>query len=234
MPNHLPQPIRNLLLSRLPAADFALLQPHLKPVDLPLRKSLAVCNRVIEHAYFLEHGFASVVVDGSGKGIEIGLIGREGMTGMAVIMGADRTPQDIFMQSAGSGWQIASRTLRRIVEQNSGLHRALLLSAHAFMLQAMSTALANGRSSIEERLARWLLMAHDRSDSDELAITHEFLAQMLAVRRPGVTVAVDALAKTGTILAGRGVITIVDRAGLERQSNGAYGMAEAEFDRLFR
>ena len=228
----MPQPIRNRVLSRLATADFALLQPHLKPVDLPLRKTLETRNRVIEHAYFLESGFASVVVNGADKGIEVGLIGREGMTGLAVLMGADRTPQDVFMQNAGSGWQIAAKTLRRILDPNPGLHRALLLFAHAFALQTVYTAMANGRSSIEQRLARWLLMARDRSDSDRVVITHEFLAQMLAVRRPGVTKAVDSLEKTGTIHARRGAITVVDRAGLERQSNGAYGLAEAEYDRL--
>jgi CRP-like cAMP-binding protein len=109
----------------------------------------------------------------------------------------------------------------------------MLRYGHAFVVQTGHTAMANGRSKVEERLARWLVMAHDRLDGDELPLTHEFLAIMLGVRRPGVTVALNLLEKDGLIDANRGVISIIDRKGLEEKSNGAYGVPEAEFRRLF-
>jgi CRP-like cAMP-binding protein len=225
----------NRLLSRLSASDFALLEPRLTRVDLPLRKRLETRNKPIDHVYFPESGFASVVANGQGdRGVEVGLIGREGMTGLAVVMGTDRAQQETFMQNAGSGWRIAAGELRRAIEQSRILHHVFLLYGHAFVLQATYTAMANARSKLEERLARWLLMAQDRVDGNRLSLTHEFLSLMLGVRRPGVTVAINLLEKAGLIQANRGVIAIIDRKGLERISNGAYGVPEAEFNRLFR
>jgi CRP-like cAMP-binding protein len=201
---------------------------------MPLRKPLEARRKVIEHVYFLESGFASVVAKGSGGGsIEVGLIGREGMTGLAVVMGTDRTPQDTFIQGAGKGWRIATAMLRQAIEQSRSLHQTFLLYGHAFIVQCAYTAMANGRNKLEERLARWILMAHDRIEDDRLSLTHEFLAMMLGVRRPGVTVALNLLQSAGVIRAGRGIISIVDRKGLEKISNGAYGGPEAEFNRLF-
>jgi CRP-like cAMP-binding protein len=226
------KPILNRLLSRLGAEEFTALEPHLTLVDLPLRKPLQVRNRAIDQVYFLESGFASVVLNDAGTGIEVGLIGREGMTGIALVLGSDRTPLDVFMQNAGTGWQISTKAFRRILDQSAGLRLALLPFAQAFSIQVSYTAVANGRHKLEERLARWLLMAHDRCDSDHLVITHEFLSQMLAVRRAGVTVAIASLAKTKSIKLSRGTITVVDRKMLEHQANGAYGPPEAEFQRL--
>jgi CRP-like cAMP-binding protein len=222
------------LLSRLSSEDFRLLRPHLAAVDLPLRRQLERPNKPIEHVYFFESGIASVVANGVGRqGIEAGIIGREGMSGLAVLMENDRSPNETYMQSAGSGQRIAVARLRPILGQSAGLRRSLLRYAHTFVLQIAYTALANGRSKIEERLARWLLMAHDRTDGDELSLTHEFLGLMLGVRRPGVTVAINLLVKRGLIKAHRGLITIMDREGLVAGANGAYGAPEAEFKRLF-
>jgi CRP-like cAMP-binding protein len=190
-------------------------------------------TKTIEHVYFIERGFASVVANGSGRAIEVGLIGREGMTGLAVVMGTDRTPHDTYMQAAGNGQRISSAKLRSAMEQSPALHRFFLLYGHAFVVQTAQTALVNGRSKIEERLARWLLMAHDRLDDDTMPLTHEFLSVMLGVRRPGVTVALDTLEKGGLIRATRGAVTILNRTGLKKISNRAYGAAEAEFQRLF-
>jgi CRP-like cAMP-binding protein len=224
----------NRILSRLSRADFALLAPHLEAIDLPLRKQLESPNKRIDRIYFIERGIASVVANGSGgRSIEVGLIGREGMTGLAVVMGADRTPQETFMQLAGAGQHMTAAKLRQGMEQSASLHRSFLQYGHAFVVQTAHTAMANGRSGIEQRLARWLLMAHDRVDGDELHLTHEFLAQMLGVRRPGVTVALSLLEKAAFIRAKRGVISILDRTGLERSADGAYGAPEAEFHRLF-
>lgn len=224
---------RNRILSRLSPDEFGLLGPHLEAVDLPLRKQLENRNKAIDQVYFIERGIASVVANGTGRSIEVGLIGREGMTGLAVVMGTDRTPHDTFMQAAGDGQRLTSAKLRSAMEQSPALHRSFLRYGHAFVVQTAQTALANGRNKLEERLARWLLMAHDRLDSDAVPLTHEFLSVMLGVRRPGVTVALDLLEKQGLIRVKRGAVAILSRTGLRKVSNGAYGAAEAEFQRLF-
>ncbi len=224
----------NCLLSRLSAKDFALLAPHLRQVDLPLRRKLETRNKPIDYVYFPESGYASVVANGAGqRSIEVGLIGREGMTGLAIVMGTDRSSHETFIQCKGAGVRISTTNLRKVMAPGEGMHRNFLLYAHTFSVQTMSTATANGRSSIEERLARWLLMARDRVDSDQLTMTHEFLSMMLGVRRSGVTVALQVLAQQEIILVHRGVVTILDRDGLEEVSNGAYGVPEAESQRLF-
>jgi CRP-like cAMP-binding protein len=164
MPTTLSPATPNRVLSRLSAEDFALLAPHLKRINLPLRKQLEIHNKQIEHVYFPESGFASVVANGTGHSIEVGLIGREGMTGLAVVMGADRTPHDTFIHGPGAGLRITAEKLRQALAKGRTLQRSCLLYAHAFGLQTTYTAIANGRSKIEERLARWLLMARDRVD----------------------------------------------------------------------
>jgi CRP-like cAMP-binding protein len=224
----------NRILSRLSAADATLLEPFLTGVDLPLRKQLEASRRPIEHVYFPESGIASVVADGDGsRSIEVGLVGREGMTGLAIVMGTDRSPHRTYIQCAGRGLRISADRLREAMQKRPTLHQRLLLYGHAFLMQTGYTAVANGRSKLEERLARWILMAHDRVDGDTLPLTHEFLSVMLGVRRPGVTVALNLLEGMGVIQAGRGIISVVDRKGLEQLSNGAYGAPEAEFNRLF-
>jgi len=213
----------NRILQRLSRQDFALLEPHLEAVDLPVRKPLEARRKRIEHVYFIESGFASVVANGTKKpSIEVGIIGREGMTGLAIVLGSDRAQHATYIQVAGKGLRISADRLRDADERSSTLHRGLLRFAHAFLAQTTTTALANGRSNIEERLARWLLMADDRIDGEELPLTHEFLGLMLGTHRPGVTIAIQALEKQGLIAAHRARITILDRKGLERNSNGTY------------
>jgi CRP-like cAMP-binding protein len=129
-------------------------------------------------------------------GIEVGIIGREGMTGLSVLMGGhDRATHDTYMQAGGSGQRLPVAALRDAIAINHSLHQYLLRYAHSFLIQTATTVLANGRSKLEERLARWLLMADDRLDGDELSLTHEFLGLMLGTHRPGVTNAVSALEK---------------------------------------
>lgn len=218
----------NRILSSLLPADFALLEPHLRAIDLPVRMPLEARKKRIGHVYFIEAGFASVVANGSSKpSIEVGIIGREGMTGLAVVLGNDRAQHATYIQVAGKGLRITAANLRQADEKCPALHRAMLRYAHTFLLQATTTALANGRSKIEERLARWLLMAADRIDDDEMPLTHEFLGLMLGTHRPGVTIALQALEKTGLIATRRGKITILDRKTLEHNSNGTYVPSEA-------
>ena len=213
----------NRILSRLSRQEFALLEPHLEAVDLPVRKTLEARRKRIDQVYFIESGFASVVANGTNKpSIEVGIIGREGMTGLAIVMGHDRAQHDTYIQVAGHGLRISAAKLREADERSMILHRAMLRYAHAFLLQTTTTALANGRSKIEERAARWLLMADDRIDGDALPLTHEFLGLMLGTHRPGVTIALQALEKAGLITTRRSHITIIDRKALEKSSNGTY------------
>jgi CRP-like cAMP-binding protein len=213
----------NRILSRLSRADLNLLEPHLKPVDLPVRKQLEARKKRIDHVYFIESGFASVVANGSKKpSIEVGIIGREGLTGLAVVLGDDRAQHETYMQVGGKGRRISAAHIREAIEKSTALHRALLQYANAFLKQTTSTALANGRSKIEERLARWLLMADDRIDGDEVPLTHEFLSLMLGTQRPGVTIAIEALRGEGLIATRRGAIAILDRKAMEKRSNGTY------------
>jgi CRP-like cAMP-binding protein len=225
--------IRNRILAALSADDFARLRPNLEPADLPVRKLLEARNRRIENVWFLESGIASVVVGaGSQQMVEAGVIGAEGMTGSAVVMAAGRTPNETFMQSAGAGWRIAATVLLGAMEDSAPLRIHLLRYAHIFQVQTSFTALANSRYKMEERLARWLLMAQDRVGPD-IALTHEFLALMLGVRRPGVTTALNQLEKRNVLRATRGTILILDRPALEDAANGSYGAPEAEYERLF-
>jgi CRP-like cAMP-binding protein len=225
---------RNAVLRRLSSGDFALLEPHLAPVDLPLRRRLADAHRPIDAVYFLDSGIASTVAAVRHEvPVEIGMVGREGVVNLAVLLGSDRAPSDSYMQMAGAGLQASAAAVAAAMERSRSLTRWLLRCTHIFMVQTASTVLANGRATVQERLARWLLMAHDRAESDALPLTHEFLAIMLGVRRSGVTVAVRALERRGSIEAGRGLITVLDRRMLEEQANGYYGMAETEMHRLF-
>ena len=215
----------NKLLARLSRADLRLLEPHLEAVELPVRTQLEARNKRVGHVYFPHEGLASVVANGE-QPIEVGMFGREGMSGLSVVLDSNRNyraEHETFMQIGGSGQRLSADNLRDAIAASVTLHQVLLRYAHAYLKQTTQTALSNGRSKIEERLARWLLMAADRSiDGNKLPLTHEFLAIMLGVRRSGVTIALQALERTGLIAHRRGVITILDRDALEKSSNGTY------------
>ena len=206
---------------------------HLEPVALNVRFTLEESNKPIKFIYFPEAGIASVVAAGARKReIEVGIIGREGMSGINVVLGSDRSPHATYMQVGGRGHRIALADLRAAMQRSPSLQQCFLRFVQAFMSQTAHTALANGQGKLEERLARWLLMAHDRMDGDKLPLTHEFLALMLAVRRPGVTVALQLLEHRALITAKRGVITIRNRQNLVKLANGLYGTPETEYRRL--
>jgi CRP-like cAMP-binding protein len=224
---------RNGLLACLSDADHDLLSPRLRPVELKLRQRLELPHRQIRAVYFVERGLVSVVAVGAGERhqAEVGLIGREGMTGLAVVMGLDRSPHDTFVQGAGRAQCITAADLQDAMNASRSLLARLLHYAHVCSVTLAHTALANARASLEERLARWLLMAHDRSDNDEIALTHEFLSLMLGTRRAGVTTALHTFDTRGWISQARGRITVVDRDGLQQLAAGFYGVAEAECHR---
>jgi CRP-like cAMP-binding protein len=226
--------IRNRLLATLSPVDFSLLEPQLERVPLPVGVRLLEPNSPIEHVYFLEQGIASVVANTpQGRRIEAGIIGREGLTGIPALLGTDRTPHECFIQTAGEGVRIWADDLRRALAGSASLHQHLLQFVQAFMIQMGQTALSNGCHTLEQRLARWLLMCHDRVDGGDLSTTHEFLSLMLGVRRAGVTVALQVLEVRGLIATKRAQITVLDRAKLEAVAGDSYGVPEAEYARLF-
>ena len=160
------------------------------------------------------------------------MIGREGMTGLPIVLGNHRSPHATYMQAAGQGKCIPSEELRHATRRSLSLRDSLLKYVQAFGVQTSHTAICNAQSRTDVRLARWLLMAHDRIGDDTLPLTHEFLSLMLAVRRPGVTDALNALRRQGLVSYGRGKITLRDRKKLELIAGDAYGTPEAEYRRL--
>jgi CRP-like cAMP-binding protein len=228
-----PSPPRNRLLAAMSAADFALLRPHLQPINLPLRYEMERPNRPIDSVYFMEIGIASVVAAQANEiQVEVGLIGREGTSGIPVILGSDRSPHATYIQSAGNGLRISAKSLRQAMEASETLRNLLLKYAHVFMVQTAHTAIANARAKIDQRLARWILMAHDRLGDKTLSLTHEFLALMLAVRRAGVTESLQNLKRLKLIDTGRNQILVLNRKGLERMARESYGVPEKEYRRL--
>jgi CRP-like cAMP-binding protein len=228
-----PSPPRNLLLAAMSASDYALLQPYLRRTALPLKRDLERPDRPIAAAYFMETGFASVVAVQEGdKRVEVGLVGCEGMSGTAVILGGDQSPHDTYIQAAGEGQQIAAAELRKAMRVSNTLHAVLLKYVQVFMVQTAHTAIANARTNLDQRLARWILMAHDRIRNDTLPLTHQFLSLMLAVRRAGVTETLQSLKRQKLIETGRNKIVVRDRKGIERVAGKFYGVPEAEFRRL--
>jgi CRP-like cAMP-binding protein len=225
--------VRNRLLAMLLPEDFRLLETQLEPVPLPLRSCLIEPNTPIEHVYFLEQGIASnVAVLPHGRRIEVAVIGREGLSGTPILLGTDRTPHECFIQVPGTGLRIGTDDLRRAVTASVSLQQHLLRYVQALTLQTAQTALANGCCKVEERLARWLLMCHDRVDGDGLSTTHEFLSVMLGVRRTGVTEMLKVFEDRGLISTQRGQVTVLDRVGLEGVAGDSYGVPEAEYSRL--
>src|SRR5689334_3126426 len=209
MPAIHPAPIRNRLLASLAPADVKRLRPHLHRVALILRHILAPAGKVIEHVYFPESGIVSLVARlDDGAMIEIGLIGKEGLAGAPVLLGADTSPAEMMVQVAGSAWRIETGVLRAAVGRSAALSDRLLRYIQALYTQVSQTAACNGRHPVQGRLARWLLMAHDRMEGDEVPLSQEFLSVMLGVRRSGVTVAAGALKKAGLIDHRQGCITI--------------------------
>lgn len=225
--------VRNRLLAGLSPADFALLAPCLEPVEMHRDFVLVIPNKPIDDVYFIESGMVSVVAEkADGRSIEVGVYGRDGMGATTPLLGSDRTPHHHYMQIGGDGFKLKTEDFLRLVDQSPTLRNLMLQFVHVFMTQTAQSALVNGSSVIEERLARWVLMCHDRLDSLEFPITHDFLSMMLGVRRSSVTDAIHLLEGDLLIKAKRGNIQILDRARLERAAGASYGVPEAEFRRL--
>jgi CRP-like cAMP-binding protein len=208
------------------------LEAHLTKIEFELRQSFEAANKSIEYVCFPEDGIVSIVAKSNHEQAEAGIVGREGMTGIPVVLGNDRWVNDTYVQVAGYGLRIPVSDLRHAMAESADLRGLFLRFTQSFIAQTTQTALVNARGSVGMRLARWLLMAHDRLDGDELPLTHEFVALMLGVRRAGVTTALQKLESDGLVLAKRGAISVQDRAGLIRLADRLYGIAEAEYRRL--
>jgi CRP-like cAMP-binding protein len=226
-------PPRNQLLSAMSVTDLALLRPHLKPIEMAVFKEMERPNRPIDTVYFMEAGIASVVaVQPDETKVEVGLIGREGMSGIAVVLGGEQSPHSTYIQVAGEGLRMPAKELRKAMDASGSLHKLLLRFAQVFMVQTAHTAIANARSHINQRLARWILMAHDRTGATTIPLTHEFLSLMLGVRRAGVTEALQNLKRQKLIDNGRSQIVVLERKGIERLAGSSYGVPEKEYRRL--
>lgn len=225
---------QNRLLACLSGTDRDLLARFTYPATLKYRQCVQAANRPVREVYFPYRGLVSIVAISGNRHhqSEIGLIGRDGMTGIALVMDSDTSPCEAFVQLEGDGLGISAADLRQLIDASPTLRSVLTRYAHIFSIQTAHTALANAKGTVEQRLARWLLMAQDRNSDDELHLTHEFLAFMLGVRRAGVTVALNALSARKLLLLSRASIVIINRSGLEQCTDGLYGTPERELDRL--
>jgi CRP-like cAMP-binding protein len=219
-----PAPVRNRLLALLPPAILTALMPKLHRVPLPLREVLVAADTAIKHVYFPEEGMISLVaVLEDGRRGEVGIIGREGMFGVSLLAGVDTAFTEANVQLPGTSLRMSSADLRREIAFDGPLRAVLLRYNEALAGQISQTAACNANHDVEERLARWLLMAHDRAEGDELILTQEFMAMMLGVHRPSVTISAGILQRAGLIsYAKGGRITIVDRERLEAASCECY------------
>jgi CRP-like cAMP-binding protein len=226
--------IGNHLLRALSEADFALVQPHLEAVDYELRQIVFRAGEPIDHVLFPESGIISIVADIEQGRFEVGLAGWEAIAGVPVVLGVERTPHTAMVQLSGNGLRMTAAQLRSAMGQSTSLRSLLLRYVHTFIVQVSQTAYANVAYDIEARLARWILMAHDRVKGSEVPLTHEFMSTMLGTGRPGVTFAVQQLEGNGLIRALRGRIIIRNREGLEELAGNAYGMAEREYTNVLQ
>lgn len=220
--------IGSLLLLSIPQEEFLLLRPMLEPVSLPRYKVLYEQGQKIGHAYFLNTGMISMVVIASdGRSVEVGISGREGVVGSAVAFGYDDAPTRAIVQLPGSGLRVSSIALRDNFAKLPSLGRAIERYILTQQMQVAQTAACNRLHDMEQRLARWLLMCQDTTDSGSLSLTHEFLAQMLGTGRPTVTLAAGVLERAGLIENTRGSVKILNRKRLEDAACECYGAIQS-------
>ena len=228
-----PSAVRNRLLAALPSGMLARLLPKMQPVALNLRDVLYEAEAPIGAVHFVEAGWVSMIARlEDGLSAEVGLVGREGMTGLPLAFGVGTAYTEGLVQGPGMALRMEAGAFRHALDEHSSL-RALLFRYGEFMrVQVTQTAACNGNHGLEERLARWLLMSHDRADGDCFAMTHEFLATMLCVHRPSVTVAARILQRAGLIRYGGGEITVMDRPGLEAAACECHGAVNRHYQKL--
>jgi CRP-like cAMP-binding protein len=223
----------NRLLAALPGEVRERLQPDLTLIPLSPGEVIYEAHDALSHVLFPTTAIVSLLyVMENGSTAEMAVVGCDGVVGIAVFMGGDTTPNRAVVQSAGSAFQLSLNAFRRECRRTGELHRLLLLYTQALLTQMSQTAVCNQLHSVEQRLCRCLLLSHDRLESDELILTQELLANVLGVRREGVSVAARRLQEMGLIRYKRGHITILDRPGLERTACECYQVVKTECDRL--
>lgn len=224
---------QNRLLAALPESDWDRVRPHLKPVFLSPGDTLYEAGLPRHHAYFPTTAIVSIecpTVDGASTGIA--LVGSEGLVGIALFMGGKSRPSRDVVETEGWSFRLAEPVLREEFARGGALQHLLLLYTQALLTLTAQTAVCYRFHALEQQLCRWLLLALDRSLSNELQTTHEKVALMLGVRREGVTEGLGRLQHQGLIHCGRGHLTVLDRAGLESRCCECYGVVKREFDRL--
>ena len=225
----------NKLIARLPEQDQDLLQSVLNPVQLPKATVVAKAGEPIDHVYFLTEGIGSVYLGTpDGNFAEAGIFGSEGYIPTSAVTDVDISPFNVNIQIDALGYRMSYADFRMLMETNRAFWKVMIRAIEAFAIQLAYTSVSNAVHDVNERLARWLLMCHDRVAGDELLLTHEFISLMLSVRRPSVTTSLHVLEGNGFIRAERGVITIRNRKSLEEFAHDAYGRPEAEYRRLMQ
>src|SRR5438445_10304422 len=236
MSEHLAAPAthdQNHLVAALPAVDYERLQPDLERVPLPLGMAVYEAGAKLDYVYFPTDCSVSLLyVMKSGASAEIAVVGYEGLVGVALFMGGESTPSRAVVQSAGHAYRLPSKILKREFEQSGPLQHLMLRYTQALITQMTQTDVYNHHHSVEQQLARWLLLSLDRLRSSELQMTQELIANMLGVRREGVTEAAVKLQTAGLIQYNRGHILVLDRPGLEERVCECYAVVKRETDRL--
>lgn len=225
---------RNKLLAALPSDSLSRIWPELRPAELSLRASLHEPNVPITSVYFPESGYVSMVAHmQDGEAAEVGLVGQEGLVGLPILLGDDHSDIEAMVQYPGLALSMDADIFRAALKADPVLHAFLLRYALFHHEQVARMAACNGRHHTDERLARWLLMAHDRVEGDALPMTHEILSMMLGVRRAGITVAAGQFQKAGFIRYEKGRITVTDRPGLESIACECYEIQRNAYVRIF-
>ncbi|MEB3356975.1 MAG: Crp/Fnr family transcriptional regulator [Synechococcales bacterium] len=228
-------PLVNRILAALPEAEYRELASHLELVELPRGRVLYEPGDRIQTVYFPNSAMVSLVARlETGGSVEIGVVGREGMVGLPVVWGGQYASSQAIVQIPGAGYRLPDTVLKNTFDRGGTLQRLLLLYTQALFAYVSQTAACNRQHRLEERLARWLLIVHDITDSDCLPLTQEFLAEMLGTGRSTVTTAAGILQQSGGIRYSRGKIVIADRSQLERTVCECYGRIKAEFARLLK
>ncbi len=221
--------VSNKILLGLSPQEYDQILPKLELVRLKLHQLIYEAGETIKSIYFVNSGLISVLsVQPDGKSVEVGLIGREGFTGLPILVGYHSSPTRLMTQGDGTAFRCDAETLRQLARQLPGLEQRLHRFGHQLAMQTTQIAACNRLHEVEERLARWILMSQDRIGSDSLPLTQEFLAQMLGTRRASVTVAAGILQKKGMIAYTRGSVRILNREKLERAACDCYGIVQRQ------
>jgi CRP-like cAMP-binding protein len=229
----LPEQSCNELLSSMPIPEWERIRTLLDPVDLPLGQVLYESGSKMSHVYFPTTAIVSLLyVMEDGASAEIAVVGREGVVGIALFMGGETTPSRAVVQSAGKGYRLSASVIKAEFNRSGPVMHLLLRYTQALITQMAQTAVCNRHHSLDQQLCRWLLLSLDRLRGDELVMTQELIANMLGVRREGVTAAALTLQKLGLIRYARGHITVLDRPGLEARVCECYAVVKTEYDRL--